>query len=105
LQTLLQTTLTSQRYFENKTKNCAKMNRKTVVVLLIEMLMLSWAWYLPGMAPKSYIPEEPVPVKVNKLTSVHTQLPYKYYWLPFCKPVCLILIQNFGYFHLTSFLI
>jgi transmembrane 9 superfamily protein 2/4 len=25
-------------------------------------------------------------VKVNKLTSIKTQLPYTYYSLPFCKP-------------------
>ena len=25
-------------------------------------------------------------LKVNKLTSVHTQLPYEYYSLPYCRP-------------------
>ncbi|KAL5658866.1 hypothetical protein ACJX0J_032029, partial [Zea mays] len=29
---------------------------------------------------------DPLPVKVNKLTSIKTQLPYTYYSLPFCKP-------------------
>lgn len=29
---------------------------------------------------------EKVEVKVNKLTSIHTQLPMDYYGLPFCQP-------------------
>jgi len=29
---------------------------------------------------------EAVGIKVNKLSSVKTQLPYEYYSLPFCKP-------------------
>eukprot|EP01103_Thecamoeba_quadrilineata_P002694 TRINITY_DN125_c0_g2_i1.p1 TRINITY_DN125_c0_g2~~TRINITY_DN125_c0_g2_i1.p1 ORF type:complete len:634 (+),score=100.62 TRINITY_DN125_c0_g2_i1:18-1919(+) len=42
--------------------------------------------YLPGVAPKGYEDWEPIPLKVNSLTSVHTQLPFKYYSLPFCRP-------------------
>ena len=30
--------------------------------------------------------KDPLLVKVNKLTSTKTQLPYSYYSLPFCKP-------------------
>jgi hypothetical protein len=29
-------------------------------------------------------------VKVNKLTSIKTQLPYTYYSLPFCKPATIV---------------
>ena len=29
--------------------------------------------YLPGVAPRSYAPEEPLKLYVNKLTSTHTQ--------------------------------
>lgn len=29
---------------------------------------------------------DPVTVKVNKLTSIKTQLPYEYYSLDYCKP-------------------
>lgn len=29
---------------------------------------------------------DPLKVKVNKLTSIKTQLPYSYYSLPFCLP-------------------
>jgi len=43
-------------------------------------------FYLPGVAPQQFFLNDPVDLKVNKLTSVHTQLPYKYYALPFCSP-------------------
>jgi transmembrane 9 superfamily protein 2/4 len=42
--------------------------------------------HLPGVAPQNFVDLEDVPLKVNKLTSVHTQLPYLYYSLPFCTP-------------------
>jgi len=43
--------------------------------------------YLPGVAPVDYNPGDVVELKVNKLTSVKTQLPYNFYdKLPFCKP-------------------
>lgn len=32
------------------------------------------------------VQKDPLHVKVNKLTSTKTQLPYSYYYLPFCKP-------------------
>jgi transmembrane 9 superfamily protein 2/4 len=44
------------------------------------------AFYLPGVAPRDYQDGEVVGVKVNKLDSVQTQLPYEYYSLPFCQP-------------------
>ena len=44
------------------------------------------ATYLPGVAPRSYSPEDSLKLYVNKLTSTHTQIPYDYYSLPFCKP-------------------
>jgi transmembrane 9 superfamily protein 2/4 len=41
--------------------------------------------------------DNPVELKVNKLTSVHTQLPYKYYALPFCRPEKIIdKVENLG---------
>ena len=42
--------------------------------------------YLPGVAPRSYSPEENLKLYVNKLTSTHTQIPYEYYSLSFCHP-------------------
>ncbi|CAK0906869.1 unnamed protein product [Prorocentrum cordatum] len=44
------------------------------------------AFYLPGVAPIEYQEGGAVDLKVNKLTSVKTQLPYGYYVLPYCKP-------------------
>ncbi len=44
------------------------------------------AFYLPGVAPKSFREGDPVALKVDKLTSVKSQLPFSYYHLPFCSP-------------------
>jgi len=44
------------------------------------------AFYLPGVAPTEYQQGSRVELKVNKLTSVKTQLPYRYYVLPYCPP-------------------
>jgi len=44
------------------------------------------AFYLPGVGPTEYLDESSVELKVNKLTSVKTQLPYRYYVLPYCRP-------------------
>jgi len=52
--------------------------------------------YLPGVAPRSYAPEEPLKLFVNKLTSTHTQIPYDYYSLPFCHPRIKGLSENIG---------
>mmetsp|Transcript_47998 Transcript_47998/g.112032 ORF Transcript_47998/g.112032 Transcript_47998/m.112032 type:complete len:613 (-) Transcript_47998:77-1915(-) len=56
------------------------------------------AIYLPGVAPKDYQPEDEVELKVNKLTSVKTQLPFGYYTLPFCKPKegVKMMVENLG---------
>jgi len=43
-------------------------------------------FYLPGVAPRQYEVGALVDMKVNSLTSVKTQLPYRYYTLPYCKP-------------------
>lgn len=34
----------------------------------------------------SYVQGDPLNVKVNKLTSTKTQLPYSFYSLPYCRP-------------------
>ncbi len=43
-------------------------------------------WYLPGVSPVQYQQGQTIPLFVNKLTSVKTQLPYRYYTLPYCTP-------------------
>ncbi|KAL3633428.1 Transmembrane 9 superfamily member 8 [Castilleja foliolosa] len=47
-------------------------------------------FYLPGVAPEDFLKGDPLNVKVNKLTSIKTQLPYSYYTLPFCRPSTII---------------
>lgn len=57
-----------------------------LLLILFDFLFLIEGFYLPGVAPHEFKKGEKVELKVNKLTSVHTQLPYKYYSLPFCRP-------------------
>jgi len=55
------------------------------------------AFYLPGVAPREFDDGAPVNLKVNKLTSSKTQLPYSYYRLPYCKPETIIdKVENLG---------
>lgn len=55
------------------------------------------AMYLPGITPIEYPVGAKVELKVNKLTSVKTQLPYRYYSLPFCVPeVIQETVENLG---------
>jgi transmembrane 9 superfamily member 2/4 len=55
-------------------------------VLLACSVLSANAFYLPGIAPRNYIVSESVSLKVNKLDSVKTLLPYDYYSLKFCPP-------------------
>lgn len=50
------------------------------------LIVAADAFYLPGVAPREYGDGERVEIKVLKLSSPKTQLPYDYYSLPFCKP-------------------
>ncbi|KMZ73357.1 Transmembrane 9 superfamily protein member [Zostera marina] len=47
---------------------------------------LSQGFYLPGVAPRGFQKNDELQVKVNKLSSTKTQLPYDYYFLDYCKP-------------------
>ncbi|KAM1862725.1 hypothetical protein ACFX14_003149 [Malus domestica] len=49
-------------------------------------LSTAHSFYLPGVAPEDFIKGDVLKVKVNKLTSTKTQLPYSFYSLPYCKP-------------------
>merc|ERR1719217_1842126 len=56
---------------------------------LLSLLLLATpisAFYLPGVAPREYADGDKVEIKVHKLSSPKTHLPYDYYSLPFCKP-------------------
>jgi len=56
------------------------------LLALLCLAGLCSGFYLPGVIPHDYQEGEAVKVKVNRLDSVRTQLPYEYYSLPFCKP-------------------
>jgi len=62
------------------------MSRPSNGLLLLSLISHVSAFYLPGVSPRNYIYGEDVTLKVNKLDSVRTQLPYEYYSLPFCSP-------------------
>merc|ERR1719247_326726 len=67
------------------------------VLLTLAALERSNGYYLPGMAPIEYKEGSAVDLKVNKLTSVKTQLPYAYYTLPYCRPqVITDSVENLG---------
>lgn len=44
------------------------------------------SFYLPGVSPQEFKKGEALTVKVNKLTSTKTQLPYTFYSLDYCRP-------------------
>lgn len=51
-------------------------------------LLLSSAngYYVPGIKPETFMEGKEVPLKVNSMTSIQTQIPKDYYRLPFCQP-------------------
>lgn len=58
-----------------------------MLVLFVVLITTANCWfYLPGVAPKDYTKGETVTLKVNKLDSAITQLPYSYYSVPYCQP-------------------
>ncbi|XP_024396557.1 transmembrane 9 superfamily member 7 [Physcomitrium patens] len=62
------------------------MAASSLVVWMLLTLPLVSGFYLPGVAPLDLAQGDKVQVKVNKLTSTKTQLPYEYYSLDYCKP-------------------
>jgi transmembrane 9 superfamily protein 2/4 len=50
------------------------------------LLATSHAFYIPGVQPEEFRKGDAVTMKVNAMTSIHTQIPKDYYRLPFCKP-------------------
>jgi len=66
-------------------------------MMFLLLLLGVRGFYLPGVAPREYQKGEAVDLKVNKLESVETQLPYAYYDLPFCQPETVVLAaENLG---------
>ncbi|CAO2841549.1 unnamed protein product [Amaranthus hypochondriacus] len=56
------------------------------LAIFLYLLSLAHSFYLPGVAPRDFLKGDPLQVKVNKLSSTKTQLPYDYYFLNYCKP-------------------
>ncbi|RWR82576.1 transmembrane 9 superfamily member 10-like protein [Cinnamomum micranthum f. kanehirae] len=67
-----------------------EISRSLAIHLRISALFLLFIYargfYLPGVAPEDFEKGDLLKVKVNKLTSTKTQLPYSYYSLPYCPP-------------------
>ncbi|XP_056634985.1 transmembrane 9 superfamily member 4 [Diorhabda carinulata] len=66
--------------------NCLNYRLFFKFIILTTWLGLSQQFYVPGMAPTDFKKGDPIEVKAVKMTSIHTQLPYEYYSLPFCLP-------------------
>ncbi|KZV21613.1 hypothetical protein F511_17638 [Dorcoceras hygrometricum] len=64
------------------------MAEMAMILLPLVLILVSPAngFYLPGVAPRDFQLGETLEVKVNKLSSTKTQLPYDYYSLSYCKP-------------------
>lgn len=59
---------------------------KTALTAALATLSCSSAFYMPGVQPQTFSPNAEVVMKVNSMTSIHTQIPKDYYRLPFCQP-------------------
>ncbi|MBA0730853.1 hypothetical protein Golax_025776 [Gossypium laxum] len=68
------------------------MGTKWKNVFFVFWLLSSTAqsFYLPGVAPRDFQRGDPLYVKVNKLSSTKTQLPYDHYYLDYCKPAKIV---------------
>eukprot|EP00879_Flechtneria_rotunda_P003817 GHRR01004057.1.p1 GENE.GHRR01004057.1~~GHRR01004057.1.p1 ORF type:complete len:639 (+),score=130.92 GHRR01004057.1:208-2124(+) len=74
------------------------MVRQAVAVLLLALAAgTANAFYLPGVAPQDFKKGDVMYLKVNKLSSIRTQLPYEYYSLPYCRPEKIVpFAENLG---------
>ncbi|CAL5419364.1 unnamed protein product [Camellia sinensis] len=59
-------------------------------IVLLLLTYNAYSFYLPGVAPQDFDKGDLLNVKVNKLTSTKTQLPYSYYSLPYCHPETIV---------------
>jgi transmembrane 9 superfamily protein 2/4 len=60
---------------------------KVVVAACLAMQLATVsAFYMPGVKAKTFEKGQEVELKVNAITSIHTQIPKPYYRLPFCEP-------------------
>lgn len=59
---------------------------KIALTVAVATLSSGNAFYMPGVQPQTFSPNAEVVMKVNSMTSIHTQIPKDYYRLPFCQP-------------------
>eukprot|EP00877_Chromochloris_zofingiensis_P001992 jgi/Chrzof1/11794/Cz06g10110.t1 len=62
------------------------LTRHCWLLLVCSFVGTCHSFYLPGVAPQDFKKKDGVYLKVNKLSSIKTQLPYEYYSLPYCRP-------------------
>jgi len=62
------------------------MHIQVVFGLLAFLIGRGEAFYVPGVAPTDFHKSEDIAVRAVKMTSAHTQLPFEYYSMQFCKP-------------------
>lgn len=58
----------------------------TALATVATCLSPTAAFYMPGVKPETFNRGDEIPMKVNAMTSIHTQIPKPYYRLPFCQP-------------------
>lgn len=63
-----------------------RLQKHGAVLVVISLLIETNGFYVPGVAPVEFKKGQKIDVKAVKMTSIHTQLPYEYYSLPFCRP-------------------
>mmetsp|Transcript_23239 Transcript_23239/g.38510 ORF Transcript_23239/g.38510 Transcript_23239/m.38510 type:complete len:651 (+) Transcript_23239:40-1992(+) len=61
-------------------------SNRIVAALLLLLCQTTSGFYIPGVQPETFQRGDEVPMKVNSMTSIHTQVPKDYYRLPFCRP-------------------
>ena len=58
----------------------------SIAMTILMTISQSHAFYLPGVAPRTFKEGQNVQIKVQTLVSSESQLQFDYYQLPFCKP-------------------
>jgi transmembrane 9 superfamily protein 2/4 len=61
-------------------------SNRLIAAFLLLLCQSTTGFYIPGVAPQTFQRGDEVPMKVNSMTSIHTQVPKDYYRLPFCRP-------------------
>eukprot|EP01023_Acetabularia_acetabulum_P016371 TRINITY_DN1808_c0_g1_i2.p1 TRINITY_DN1808_c0_g1~~TRINITY_DN1808_c0_g1_i2.p1 ORF type:complete len:682 (-),score=91.71 TRINITY_DN1808_c0_g1_i2:217-2226(-) len=72
--------------WSNLGKKVVSQSEMREIFLLLGFLASTRAFYLPGVAPQDFEKGAIINIKVNKLSSIKTQLPYEFYSLPYCRP-------------------